>query len=72
MKTIKKAFGLWGTYLGLIPFICLIICLFILVNSTAPGAVANSVSGWVGDKLAIFVISALVFAGLGIALGKTD
>ncbi len=72
MKTIKKVFGLWGTYLALIPFICLIIYLFIAVTSIAPGAVANFASAWVGGKLAILVISALVFAGLGIVLGKTD
>ena len=70
ISRIKQAFGLWGTYLALIPFIVLIIYLLIAVSATSPGAVANTVSGWVGAKIAISVIAALVFAGLGIILGK--
>lgn len=68
--TVKKAFSLWGTYLALIPFICLIIYMFIAVLVTAPGAVANFASGWVVGKFVIFIISALVFAGIGIFLSK--
>jgi len=72
MKTLKKALGLWGTYLALIPFICLTIYLFIAVTATAPGAVANCASGWVGGKLIIFVLSALIFAGIAIIIGGMD
>lgn len=72
MKALKKALGLWGTYLTLIPFICMIIYLFIAVMATAPGAVANFAAGWVGGKLIIFVLSALIFAGIGIILGSMD
>lgn len=67
---VKKAFGLWGTYLAFIPFICLIIYMFIAVSVTAPGAVVNYVSGWVASKVIITIISALIFVGSGIILGR--
>lgn len=72
MKTLKNSMNLWGTYLALIPFVCLTIYLLITASTTAPGAVANSVSGWVGGKLIIFILSAVIFAGIGILLGRTN
>ncbi|MEA1967745.1 MAG: hypothetical protein U9N77_05960 [Thermodesulfobacteriota bacterium] len=72
MKTLKKAMNLWGTYLALIPFVCLTIYLLIAASITAPGAVANSVSGWAVSKLIIFIVSAVIFAGIGILLARTN
>ena len=60
----RKMFYSWGTMLGLIPFVILLIYGAIVVHSNARGAAKHSVAAWIGREVALTVIAGVVIIGI--------
>ncbi len=60
----KDKLNTWGTYLALIPFIVLVLY-GIAVISGYPNSGA-----WLAQKIVIFIVSAVVFIGIALLVGK--
>ena len=66
----RKILYSWGTALGLIPFLVMLIYGAIAVNSSAKGAAANSVSSWILEEVGYTIILFLIILGIAMMLAR--
>jgi hypothetical protein len=64
----KEIANSWGTYLALIPFVVLLVYGVVVVSSSVEGAV--SIGSWISKVFLTLVISAVVFIGLSVFIGR--
>jgi len=64
----KEIANSWGTYLALIPFVVLLVYGVVVVSSSVEGAV--SIGSWISKMFLTLVISAVVFIGLSVFIGR--
>ncbi len=62
----------WDVMLGIIPFIVLLGYAFHSIASSAQGAAAKTVSGFIAKDIGMFIVSMIVFCGIAGALAWFD
>ena len=65
---LRRMFLSWGMMLGIIPFIVLLGYAFHSIASSAQGAAAKTVSGFIAKDVGLFIVSLIVFCGIAGAL----
>jgi heme/copper-type cytochrome/quinol oxidase subunit 2 len=70
VKPWKEVFKSWGTMLGLIPFLVLLVYGAIVVKGSAKGAAANSVSTWILKEVGFTIALLLIILGLAVLIAR--
>ncbi len=66
----KRILYSWGTALGLIPFIVMLIYGALVVHGSAKGAAANSVTSWLLEEVGYTIALILVILGIAVLLAR--
>ncbi|HDI73515.1 MAG TPA: hypothetical protein ENF57_00720 [Candidatus Korarchaeota archaeon] len=70
MDLLRKVFFSWGTMLGLIPFLVLLVYGVVVVSASVSGAAANMLSGWLLQEVVTVIVSAVVLIGLALLIAR--
>ncbi len=70
MSSWRKILYSWGTMLGLIPFMAMLIYGAVVVDESAKGAAARSVASWLWKETAYAVILLVVVVVLGALIAR--